>query len=71
MTLRQLRYLIESEQLDAVTFESLVEQTAKEFDSMSLGTQKAYKEYIRKGAELLKISPTDAQEMFNRYYNKD
>ena len=66
-TIKTLRYLIESKRLTDFDLQDYVKYFAENIESIPLGAEVAYKQYIRKGAQLLKIDIKDLQAVYNSY----
>jgi hypothetical protein len=67
MTIKELREKIESKTLTAFELQEAVKFFAENIDTMTLGAEVAFKEYIRKGAYLLDIHIEDLQAVYNSF----
>lgn len=58
---------IKSKTATEFDLQELVKFFAENLESLTLGEEVMCKEYIRKGADNLKIHPKDIQDVFNSY----
>lgn len=67
MTVKALREEIQTNRLNDFRLQQYVKFFALNIETMPLGAEIAFKEYIRKGAEKLGIDIEDLQAVYNSY----
>jgi hypothetical protein len=67
--IKDLREKINNGSLTEFDLQGYVEFFAYNIDNMPLGSEVAFKEYIRKGANHLKIDLEDLQAVYNSFRN--
>ena len=69
-TVKDLRNHVNNNTLTDFILQDYVKYFAENIESMGLGAEMAFKEYIRKGAEQQGININDLQAVYNSYRNK-
>ena len=66
-TVKELREAIKNKTLTEFQLQDAVKYFAENIEKMPLGAEMGFKEYLRRGADLLSISTRDLQDVYNSF----
>jgi hypothetical protein len=66
-TVKQIREAIENKTLDDSQLRETIKFFAENIEKMTLGEEVAFKDYIKKGSEYLKIDISDIQNIYDSF----